>query len=94
MTRMVPPPQERFDPITARWLTPGGPLPDPARDAVDPDRREPVTIVGPVPPELDVLDGAIGPTGGRSMATGHRLRWVLVALVLLAFLLGGFSIGF
>jgi hypothetical protein len=94
MSSIVPPPQERFDPITARWLTPGGPLPDPERDEVDPEHREPVTIVGPVPPELAGAELATSPTGWRSMVTPRQLRWALVALVLLAFLLGGFSLGF
>ncbi len=94
MSSIVPPPQERFDPITARWLTPGGPLPDPARDEVDPEHREPVTIVGPVPPELAGAEHATDPTGWRSMVTPRQLRWALVALVLLAFVLGGFSLGF
>ncbi len=92
MSSIVPPPQERFDPITARWLTPGGPLPDPARDAIDPEHREPVTIVGPVPPELNVLgdahlrDGA----GWAGVGTSQALRWLLVALVLVAIFLGFF----
>jgi len=92
MSSIVPPPQERFDPITARWLTPGGPLPDPQRDEIDPDRREPVTIVGPIPPELNVLGDAHLREGAGLVgaSTTHVLRWVLVALVLLAILLGCF----
>ena len=35
MPTFVPPPEQRFDPITARWLTPGGPLYDyPARPLI------------------------------------------------------------
>lgn len=93
MTSMVPPPQERFDPITARWLTPGGPLPDPQRDELDPDRLEPVDVLEPLPPELAVLaDGR-----PRNEVTGidsvRVLRWVIVALVLLGIVLTGISFG-
>jgi hypothetical protein len=94
MSSIVPPPPERFDPITARWLTPGGPLPDPQRDEVDPDHREPVTLVGPVPPELAGADEAVEPTGWRSMVTPRQLRWALVALVLIGILVTGISFGF
>jgi hypothetical protein len=90
MTSIVPPPPERFDPITARWLTPGGPLPDPARDALDPDHREPVTVVGPLPPELAAADEALAATSWRSIITVRQVRWVLAALILLAMLLGVF----
>ena len=52
MTRFLPPPAERFDPITERWVTPGGPLHDPQRDSFDPDHGEPVTLICPIPREL------------------------------------------
>ncbi len=52
MAQTLPPPPERFDPVTARWLTPGGPLHDPLRDSADPDHTEPVELLDPVPREL------------------------------------------
>ena len=93
MTSFVPPPQERFDPITARWLTPGGPLPDPQRDELDPQHLEPVDVLEPLPPELAGVDESVGPTGWRSMVTPHQLRWVIVALVLLGIVVAGLSFG-
>ncbi|MGC3992917.1 MAG: hypothetical protein QM779_02105 [Propionicimonas sp.] len=91
MARVLPPPAERFDPITARWLTPGGPLQDPQRDDIDPGHSEPVTLVGPVPREL--ADAAV-PRGDAP--DGHhttRRRWLVLAFfafAVVALLLGTF----
>lgn len=67
MARVLPPPSERFDPVTARWVTPGGPLHDPERDSFDPDHGAPVKLVGPIPRELADADGP-GISGGHSGA--------------------------
>lgn len=84
MPTAMPPPPERFEPITARWLTPGGPLPDPELQAVDPGHRMPVELVGPVPPELEE------PPPGAAVASGSGRRrpgrvvltvWVVVAVL-------------
>ena len=88
MARILPPPPERFDPITARWVTPGGPLHDPQREGTGPDQGEPVTLVDPIPeelaqPSLEVRTGT-GPA--------QRLRWAVLAvlaLVVAAILIGG-----
>ena len=96
MAGVLPPPSERFDPITARWVTPGGPLHDPQRDSVDPDHGEPVTLVGPIPRELAELDEP--GTGNENSGAGslwHRRRWQLLAIVafcIAAMLIGGFLI--
>ncbi|MBA3019849.1 hypothetical protein [Propionicimonas sp.] len=84
MTRVLPPPMERFDPVTARWVTPGGPLPDPQRDSFDPDHREPVELVGPIPGELAGLDRLATSDGDRSMRRWRRRRWIVLAIVGLA----------
>ena len=54
MERALPPAEERFDPITGRWIN--APLPDPARTWVDPAGDAPVTVVGEIPPELSEHD--------------------------------------
>lgn len=71
--------------ITARWLTPGGPLHDPEAEGLD--HAEPLTLVDPVPPELSgwTAEQAIGPEG-------RRRRWLVLAFLLLmvvAILVGG-----
>jgi hypothetical protein len=68
----TPPPQERFDPIFARWYTPGGPLYDPELAAVDPEHQLPVELVGPVPPELAVAaaEAPDEPTGSVPVGSG------------------------
>ena len=93
MAGTLPPPAERFDPITARWLPPGGPLHDPERDSVDPAHAEPITLVGPLPREL-----AAQPSGGDiDPARAKRRRWrVIVGVALFAIVLllvGGFPLG-
>jgi hypothetical protein len=95
MTGILPPPAERFDPITARWVTPGGPLHDPQRDTFDPAHGEPLELVGPIPRELAELDEpgiSDGHSGARSW---RRRRWILLATVafcIAAMLIGGFQI--
>lgn len=88
MPMATPPPQERFDPIWGRWFTPGGPLHDPEREAVDPEHRLPVELVGPVPPELALAttEAREEPTG--SVPAGSRrdgrvavTMWVIVAVL-------------
>jgi hypothetical protein len=81
MPKALPPPQERFDPVTARWFTPGGPLHDPELESLDPEHRLPIELVGPVPPELVAnpeagTDGA-HPRPGRAVIA----FWLIVALV-------------
>jgi ferric-dicitrate binding protein FerR (iron transport regulator) len=81
---MLPPPAERFDPITARWLTPGGPLHDPLRDEHDPEHREPLTLVGPIPSELTALEEAeVGESHAYGRSWWRRRRWLLLTLVAL-----------
>lgn len=82
MAKILPPPAERFDPITARWLVPGGPLHDPQRDSVDPDHGQQVSLVDPVPPEL------AEPNAQPSPHRGHwaRRRWMVLAMVALTVL--------
>ena len=86
----LPPPAERFDPIAARWLTPGGVLHDPQRDSVDPDHCEPLELVDPVPPELSVLDES-ATTGPRGVNQWQLRRWIILAFVALA--IAGMVIG-
>ena len=88
----LPPPPERFDPITARWLTPGGPLPDPQRDSLDPDHDEPVSLVGPVPRELAGADAPV--VRGDEDAARRRRRILLAVLVfaVAALLIGGYVV--
>lgn len=96
MNRVLPPPMERFDPVTARWVTPGGPLHDPQRDSFDPDRREPVELVGPIPGELAGLDRLATSDGDRSVRRWWRRRWMVLAIVglaITAMLIGGFLTG-
>lgn len=92
MARMLHPPQERFDPITARWLTPGGPLTDPQRDSIDPGHAEPVSLVGPVPRELAEPDGSVNDAGRRSAAATRRRRLIMLAVLTFValMLIGGF----
>ncbi|MCC6496940.1 MAG: hypothetical protein IT193_11875 [Propionibacteriaceae bacterium] len=92
MVRMFPPPAERFDPITARWVTPGGPLHDPQRDSFDPGHCEPLELVGPIPPELVGQDGMEIVDPRRHAQRWRRRRWMLLAFVgfgILALLIGG-----
>ena len=76
MPTFVPPPEQRFDPITARRLTPGGPLFDPDRTAMD-DGDLPVTLVGPVPRELRHISGH----AGTSVNPYARMRRVVFGLI-------------
>lgn len=80
MPKVMPPPSGRFDPITGIWTAPSGSLPDPQRDADDPERDEPVSLVGPVPAELaeprDELQTAR--LGGTPT---QRLRWAIFAII-------------
>lgn len=95
MARLLPPPSERFDPITARWVTPGGPLHDPQRDSLDPDHGEPVMLVDPIPRELADLDATATRDGPSGADRSRRGRWVLLAVVafsIAAMLIGGFLI--
>ncbi|HEY3548394.1 MAG TPA: hypothetical protein VGK17_20160 [Propionicimonas sp.] len=71
----LPPPEERFDPILGRWETPGGPLHDPARDALDPDHGEPVALVEPIPPELRDADSQSPDPGRDRRRLGWGWRW-------------------
>ncbi|HEY3337584.1 MAG TPA: hypothetical protein VGK18_03700 [Propionicimonas sp.] len=92
----TPPPEERFDPFLERWVTPGGPLHDPARDAVDPHHCEPVELVEPVPPELrdatrsaplDANTGRQRHRGSRSQAIAGWLVAAALAVALAAVIL-------
>lgn len=92
----LPPPAERFDPITARWLTPGGVLHDPQRDSFDPHHQEPLKLVDPVPPELSVLEQSAMSDLSRSAKRSRRRRWILLAFVALsiaALVIGGSPVG-
>lgn len=93
MARRLPPPEDRFDPITARWLTPGGVLHDPERGDLDP--TEPVTLVGPVPRELAAL-GTGAPDTGRDPSTDPYRRFrvatlIVFAIAILGLLLAGLA---
>jgi hypothetical protein len=95
MSRVLPPPPERFDPITERWVTPGGPLHDPQRDSFDPHHREPVQLVDPIPRELVGVDEPGMSNRASSAERWQRRRWVLFAIVvlgILAMVIGGFVI--
>jgi len=81
MARRLPPPDDRFDAITARWLTPGGVLHDPERGDLDP--AEPVTLVGPIPPELAVLGTGASATDRTSTTDPYR-RFRLATLIVFA----------
>ncbi|MCA0295185.1 MAG: hypothetical protein LCH96_07705 [Actinobacteria bacterium] len=83
MARRLPPPDDRFDPITARWLTPGGPLHDPERGDIDPD--ETVTLVGPIPRELAAL-GTGSSDAGSSTNPYRRFRWALLIVLAIGIL--------
>lgn len=84
MAPVVPPPEGRFDPITGLWTHPGGTPADPQRADLGPDREDPVILVEPVPSELasDPSSPALAP--GATPA--QRLRWAVVALVLVGLL--------
>jgi hypothetical protein len=95
MARILHPPPERFEPVTARWLVPGGPLHDPERDAVDPSHNEPVTLVGAPPREL--AEAAAPDDPAQIARTRRRRRLVALAFVLVALaavIIGGSVIGF
>ena len=95
MARLLPPPSERFDPVTARWVTPGGPLHDPQRDEFDPDHAEPLTLVDPIPPELAGPDWPGLSDPPRGARRRQRRRWMLLAFVafgIAALLIGGYLI--
>lgn len=79
MPEVLPPPPGRFDLNNETWDTPGGLPPDPARDAVDPNRAEPVMIIGPIPPELARAE----PSNPLELRTtpASRLRWAIFALI-------------
>lgn len=81
MVRILPPPAERFDPITARWVTPGGPLHDPLRDSVDPSHAEPLELVAPLPAELTGVDAAAPSDPRREARRSRRHRLLLLAFV-------------
>lgn len=83
MAAALPPSEGRFDPITGLWTNPDGLPADPERVDADPDGRQPVALVGPVPPELAEPASAVG-TSGSGPTPAQRLRWVILALVLVA----------
>lgn len=92
MTGILPPPAERFDAITARWVTPGGPLHDPQRDSYDPEHGEPLELVRPIPPELAGPDATEISDPHRNARRWRRRRWMLLAFVafgVAALLIGG-----
>ena len=84
MSHLLPPPPERFDPITERWVTPGGPLPDPERDFFDPNHRESVELVGPIPPELAGSELGAGAGDDAPDSPSARLRRFLLIVLALA----------
>ncbi|MCW5951704.1 MAG: hypothetical protein KIT69_05570 [Propionibacteriaceae bacterium] len=79
MAPVLPPADERFDPITGIWSSPDGPPADPERTGIDPRGEEPVTLLGPVPPELaQSVESA-----GSRFTPSQRLHRVILALVLI-----------
>ena len=85
MERVMPPAEERFDPITGRWIN--APLPDPARAWVNPAGDAPVTVVGEIPPELSEHDRppTPGSTAVETRATRtQRLRWLIIVVLVVA----------
>jgi len=78
MPASVPPPPERFDPITARWQIPGGPLPDPNRNEFDEDDQQ-VTLIAPVPAELAEAKPDERSSARRSPAA--RMRWAILSML-------------
>ena len=92
MERVVPPAEERFDPITGRWIN--APLPDPARAWVNPAGDAPVTVVGEIPPELAAHDRPLTPgsTAGETRATRtQRLRWLIIIVLVVAIIALGIA---
>lgn len=85
MGRVMPPPAERFDPVTARWFTPGGPLHDPERGDLGRSGDEPVRLLAPVPPELAEADGqgSLAHPGSTRWHARGRVRWVTLTLLVL-----------
>lgn len=77
MDRFSPPQPQRFDPITGLWSSPEGLLHDPARAGGE--RREPVELIGPIPPELSRHEPD-GDQDARLISRSQRLRWVFVAV--------------
>jgi hypothetical protein len=72
------------------------PLRDPQRDDFDPEYREPLEMVGPIPPELAGPGGweISDPRGGAKR--WRRRRWMVLALAafgIAALLIGGYLIG-
>ncbi|MCB0910378.1 MAG: hypothetical protein KDB60_02030 [Propionibacteriaceae bacterium] len=92
MDRALPPPPERFDPITARWLTPGGPLHDPQRDGLDPDHDEPVSLVDPVPRELAGPDRPVARDVDGAARRRRRILLAVLVFTVAALLIGGFVV--
>nr|WP_300145627.1 hypothetical protein [Propionicimonas sp.] len=88
MAQVLHPPPERFEPITARWLVPGGPVPDPERNAVDPGHSEPVTLVGRLPRELDGTVASGEPLGPWRARRAALLVFAVVALTAMV-IMGG-----
>lgn len=86
----IPPSSERFDAITGLWTSPDGALGDPQRNSVDPGGQEAVILVDPVPPELvDLAEqpapgSGLGASGRARLAPIQRLRWAILALLLVA----------
>ena len=92
MERVLPPAEERFDPITGRWIN--APLPDPARTWVDPAGDAPVTVVGEIPPELSEHDRPPTPgiMAGETRATRtQRLRWLIIIVLVVAIIALGIA---
>ena len=92
MERVVPPAEERFDPITGRWIN--APLPDPARTWVNPAGDAPVTVIGEIPPELAEHERPPTPgiTAAETRATRtQRLRWLIIVVLLVAIIALGIA---